>query len=712
MRIINLSKASLWTLSEWGSEDPLIPLNAPIPAASFPTDVFTDLHAAGVIPDPLTNTTTNTLDVEERLWKYECRFDINDHQIMNTVNKVFVLACDGLDSVATVFLNGHLVASSQNMYVPLRVVLDQRWLSQEGQSNPRTTPNNLRTCMARVFVPMEIPSRMCGLEVFEARFAMVHCLVSVHESLKSATVKVIAEIEASLLLELAGMSCVVSVHTPAGKTLFIKSLLLQNNASSSVFQIMLEEHVIRGQPLYKVTCTLLHSSKPTPLHTHTHKFGLRRLELIETPLPPSPKTPHPQTSFYFSRPAATWIPSSSFLSSLTDPHVYRKWLTLAVQGNQNMIRVWGGGVYENDAFYEICDELGILVWQDFMFACAAYPAHPEFVDSVEKEVDAVVKRLRRFACVAIYTGNNEDYAFAEENPQLGYDPTSDVGRTPNFPLVLLYERVIPRIIESLSPLTAYKPGSPYTSGGKLSGNTDSGDCHQWNVWHGHKNRTRIMESLLVVSYPSLECKASQSWKPVKSFSVQEVGDMDALSECVEQRNKATGFAKRIGGYLVENLRFRGTRSYKPEALSTAYRQWRQLVAQLVWQLNDCWPCVSWSIVDHHLRPKPSYFAIKRQLAPVTIGIERKPPQVGNDSIIGDVWVVNTTNQELKDCRVVVTGFDYVSGKVLKEVVVTGVDVMGSFHLEVQSDLVASSAIVIGAKLYYVKDGTIMLCETE
>ena len=150
-----------------------------------------------------------------------------------------------------------------------------------------------------------------------------------------------------------------------------------------------------------------------------------------------------------------------------------------IEGNQRMIRVWGGGIYEEDVFYDLCDELGLLVWQDFMFACGKYPAFPEFQASVKKEAEANVKRIRHHASLAIFTGNNEDYQFAESN-KLDWDPSDHDGEWEKgtFPARAIYERLLPNVVKQLSPLTPYKPGSPYSA----PDTTDQtvGDIHQWN----------------------------------------------------------------------------------------------------------------------------------------------------------------------------------------------------------------------------------------
>jgi beta-mannosidase len=146
-----------------------------------------------------------------------------------------------------------------------------------------------------------------------------------------------------------------------------------------------------------------------------------------------------------------------------------------------MLRVWGGGIYEDDAFYELCDELGLLVWQDFMFACGMYPAHDEFLESVRAEAVAQVKRLRHYACLALWCGNNEDYQIAESLN--AYDSSFDGDfRQTAFPAREIYERLLPRLCAELDPTRPYWQGSPY--GGASVFDQTVGDRHTWDVWHG------------------------------------------------------------------------------------------------------------------------------------------------------------------------------------------------------------------------------------
>ena len=212
-----------------------------------------------------------------------------------------------------------------------------------------------------------------------------------------------------------------------------------------------------------------------------------------------------------------------------------------------LCRVWGGGIYEADIFYDICDELGILVWQDFPFACGNYPVHSAFLLSIEEEVTANLKRLRHHPCIVIYAGNNEDYAYAESEG-LEYEPNDPDPahwlRT-NFPARYIYEKLLPEITRELVPGTYYHPGSPW--GGKTSDDSTVGDIHQWNVWHGEQKPYQEYGKLggrFVSEF------GMQSWPGVGTVDgclLKGRRDEERFvgSRTLEWHNKATGGERRL-----------------------------------------------------------------------------------------------------------------------------------------------------------------------
>lgn len=233
------------------------------------------------------------------------------------------------------------------------------------------------------------------------------------------------------------------------------------------------------QPLYELKATLLAGRHICD--TKSKRLGLRRAELVQRKL----RDASGRTFFFKVNNipifcgGSNWIPADSFLPRI-DPLRYTAWMKLAVEGNQSMIRVWGGGIFEEQAFYDACDEYGILVWQDFLFACGNYPAHNNFLDLVKREATANVKRLRHHPCIVIWAGNNEDYQYGETE-NLDYDPhdlNPDNWLKSNFPARYIYEKILVEVTQELVPDTYYHFGSPF--GGEDTRDPTVGDIHQWN----------------------------------------------------------------------------------------------------------------------------------------------------------------------------------------------------------------------------------------
>ena len=211
------------------------------------------------------------------------------------------------------------------------------------------------------------------------------------------------------------------------------------------------------------------------------RIGLRRAEVVQNKLLDATGT-----SFTFlinDVPVfcggSNWIPADMFTPRV-DQDKYRQWITKVIESNQVMLRVWGGGIYEDSAFYEACDVLGVLVWQDFLFACGNYPAFPTFLQQVEREATANVKRLRHHPSIVIWAGNNEDYQY-RESMGLDYDPDDQDPQSwlkSSFPARYIYEKLLVDVTKELIPNTYYHFGSPW--GGKDTRDATIGDIHQWD----------------------------------------------------------------------------------------------------------------------------------------------------------------------------------------------------------------------------------------
>jgi beta-mannosidase len=279
--------------------------------------------------------------------------------------------------------------------------------------------------------------------------------------------------------------------------------------------------------------------------------GFRSVKLIQEPLD-EPDHYGKGTSFLFEINGvrifiggSNWIPADNFLTTISDDR-YRAWLQLLRDGNQNMVRIWGGGIYEPDIFYDICDELGILVWQDFQFACGVYPAHPSFLSTVRAEALSNVTRLRSHPSIALFCGNNEDYQMVLQ-----------WGDVPHLPAVKIYEEILPEIVSSLTtePEVPYWRGSPY--GGKDWDTADPtvGDVHQWNVWGGKELPYQNYDVLGGRFVSEFGMPGMPAWKTIQYWmDGADEKEWYHQSPLIAQHCRAGLFERRFSIPMNENFR--------------------------------------------------------------------------------------------------------------------------------------------------------------
>jgi beta-mannosidase len=388
------------------------------------------------------------------------------------------------------------------------------------------------------------------------------------------------------------------------------------------------------------------------------KVGLRTIELDQ-----SPDADEPGTRFFrfvlngvplFAR-GANWIPPESFIGAAT-PARYEHLLGEARTANMNMVRVWGGGVYEHDAFYETCDRLGLLVWQDFMFACGMYPE--ALADEVELEARHQVARLRTHPSLALWCGNNENQWIHERL----YPGEHVPGET-------FYAGILPRVCRELDPGTPYWPGSPF--GGDDHNGPQDGDVHNWSVWHGNRPGRRFGEPAEHdYADVAFERYADDLGRFISEFGTLSAPDRETLrrwiapdqlyhrSPALDDHTKDTPKDKidhllrtvtGVTGDLDEFIDF--SQLAQAEAMKFGVEHFRRrkphCSGTLVWQLNDCWPVFSWALLDYHGFRKPAWWALKRAYAPVLASFQGS-----------ELWITNDTLEPVRDeAHVRLAGFD-------------------------------------------------------
>ena len=321
---------------------------------------------------------------------------------------------------------------------------------------------------------------------------------------------------------------------------------------------------------------------------------------------------------------ADYIPEDNLLGRVT-PDTTRRLMEKAKFANFNSIRVWGGGYYPSDWFYDICDEMGFMVWQDFMFACSVYELTEEFEANIRQEFIENVKRIRHHASLGLWCGNNEMEMFVDERNWV--TKPSEVRD-----YLFMYERIIPEILRQYDPVTFYWPASP-SSGGcfDFPNDPDRGDQHYWQVWHGNKPFAEYRKYYF--RYASeFGFQAFPSIKTIETFT-DDPADMNPFSYVMEKHERQYGACGKIMGYMQQTYKYPNsfpTFVYASQLLQADgirygvehFRRNRgRCMGAVYWQFNDCWPVISWSSVDYAGRLKALHYYAKRFFAPVMLSCE-------------------------------------------------------------------------------------------
>lgn len=398
------------------------------------------------------------------------------------------------------------------------------------------------------------------------------------------------------------------------------------------------------QPLYGVRVELSHNGNI--LDSWEKKIGLRTMTIAIEKDEWGEAFAHCVNGIKIFAMGADYIPEDNIFSRINEVRT-RKLLNDSVEANFNVIRIWGGGYYLDDYFYDICDELGLIVWQDFMFACAVYELTPEFSENIKQEIIDNVLRLRHHACLGLWCGNNEMEMFVDEWRWVNtHKQKADYIR--------MYEYLIPEILRKYDPNTFYWPASP-SSGGSFDQPNDPnrGDVHYWDVWHGNKAFTdfrnyhfRYVSEFGFQSFPNV--------KTIESFT--EPGDRNIFSYVMEkhQRNKVAN--GKIVNYLSQtylyptnfNVLVYASQLLQAEAIRYGVEHWRRnrgrCMGAIYWQLNDCWPVASWSSIDYFGRWKALHYYAKRFFAPIMISCCEEGTLTQNENVNAESCVIKKSAQ--------------------------------------------------------------------
>ena len=653
-----------WTVKQADSEKLI--------SALVPGDVYADLLRENEIPDPFFRDNEKQLQwIGETDWTYSREFEISKSLFENDC---ILLHCDGLDTLANIKLNDQHIADTDNMYrtyewdvknilkpgknkieihfsstIPYSNEKQKKhklcvWGNTSGFNDDWLLEKQLKVDVAEGWIRKEpanygwdwgLMALTCGIWR-DINIVAFNCarIKDVHVQQQHMKDQVVLTVN-NILDKVTDNEVIVKVSVS-----YENKLIKEKTVSTSKSEIDCEFTIsnpelwwpsgMGKQALYNVKVELLNSTDDI-IDTSKKNIGIRKVELVRN-------KDQWGESFYFAvngvslfAKGANWIPGDGILANMPDSR-YRELIESAVDANMNMLRVWGGGIYEPDIFYNICDELGILIWQDFMFACSTYPVHEKsFLDNVEQEVRDNVKRLRHHPCIALWCGNNE-----LEQGLVGDDwtprtmPWKEYGN--------LFDKLIPSLVEELDSETPYWPGSPHTPNGDRKNFNDPtcGDAHLWDVWHAkmpfewyRTTEHRFVSEFGFQSFPEP--------KTVDSYTIEE--DKSVTSYIMEHHQRTSIGNSSIMFYMLDW--FKLPMSFDSSlwlsqilqglAIKYAVEHWRRnmpkCMGALYWQLNDTWPVASWASIDYFGRWKALHYIAKNFFAPLMIsGVEKNESQ--------------------------------------------------------------------------------------
>ncbi|MCG6188727.1 beta-mannosidase [Maribellus maritimus] len=633
-------------------------------SATVPGTVHTDLMAHGKIEDPFYRLNEHDVQwVDKADWEYKTTFTADKDLLAR--DKI-ELDFEGLDTYADVFVNGEKVLEADNMFrewtADIKDVIQEREnelliilrspvvegikkYDAQGYVIPVSDNDLAEIGQVEDGKKVSVYTRKAGYHFgWDWGPRLVTSGIWRPVNIKAwdlAKIESLQIIQDDVTEELAAFTAVFEITALENQTatLFVKSdstqlasspvqLKAGTNKYSVDFQIKnpkLWWTNSLGEPyLYNISANV--KIKDLDL-AETTRIGIRTLELVR-------EEDENGTSFYFKlnghpvfMKGANYIPNDVFLPRVSDDN-YKKVVETARQSNCNMLRIWGGGIYENDIFYDLCDEAGILLWQDFMFACSMFPGDEAFLDNVKQEAIDNVKRLRNHPSIALWCGNNEilaawkgwgwekaERAKSEENADKIWQSYVDI-----------FHKVLPDVVKEYDPQRSYWGSSP-SSGLGVPADLVNGDEHYWGVWWGKEpfetyatHLARFMSEYGFQSFPEMAS--------VEKYALPE--DYDIFSEVMKSHQRSS-----IGNGTIEyymNQEYNSPKDFESflyvnhvlqaEGIKFGLEGHRRAMpycmGSLYWQINDVWPVASWSSTDYYQKWKALQYYVKKGFEPVLV----------------------------------------------------------------------------------------------
>ena len=663
--------------------------------ASVPGDVHMDLLKNGLIEDPFYRLNEHDLQwIDKTDWEYKTEFDLSKKDINS---HSLSLDFHGIDTYSSIYLNDSLIATTDNMFIGKTV--DIKSFAKLGKNklyvklySPINKGVKLHDSLGydissfnandlaeigkvegnkRVSVftrkapyhygwdwgPRLVTSGIWQpINIKKWNYFNIEDLYIKQKTLDESA-SLVAEIEVESYLEIDEMISEIYVDNQKVSTDLI---YINKGANKIEIPFTIKDYELwwpngmGDQNMYEIKVKLQSNNN---FVTTSKRIGLREINLVTS-------EDSIGNNFYFEVNKKTvfmkgvnYIPQDIFLNRVSDDK-YEELLNSAVDANMNMIRVWGGGIYENEIFYNLCDEKGLLVWQDFMFACAMYPGDQEFLKSVEQEAEFNVKRLRGHPSIALWCGNNEVRS-AWKN--WGWEKDVIENQSPEIANEIskayddVFHKILPKVVNNLDSSTAYWPSSP---GSTFSGGTESytsGDAHYWGVWWGKENFEsynqkvpRFMSEFGFQSFPefsSIDKYTNESDYSIysdvmKSHQRSSIGNKTIEDYMLRYYNKPKSFKGYL--YVSQILQAYGVSM----GMEAHRRNKGYSMGSLYWQLNDCWPVASWSSIDYFGKWKALHYSTKKAFQPVLISFFKSDSEI-ELHIISDLLESKEVNLNLK-----------------------------------------------------------------
>lgn len=662
--------------------------------ATVPGSVYHDLIKAGYLADPYwRNNEMDALAIMEHDFLYFTTFEVTEELLCCDA---VLLRCEGLDTLAELRINGSFAGNADNMHriwefdvtkllhagenqIEIQFSSPTRYIREAYQKNRADGTSDAMTgfplirkahCMFGWDWGPRLPDAgiwrdIMLLGIKKARIEGVSITQTHLED--QVTLHIRTDVER---LSPAPLHVTVTVASANGETY---------TASGERCEIIIEHPALwwpngfGRQPLYTVNVAL-HTENCT-LDTWQRRIGLRTMTMHIKKDDWGESFCHRVNGVDIFAMGADYIPEDNILARV-NPARTRRLLEDAAAAHFNVIRVWGGGYYPDDFFYDICDELGLIVWQDFMFACAVYNLDDAFEENIRTEVRDNVRRLRHHASLGLWCGNNEMEQFVSEGMWV-----SSARQKADY--IKMYEYIIPQIVKQEDPSTFYWPASP-SSGGSFDhpNDPDRGDVHYWQVWHGglpfSDYRNHLFRYVSEFGFQSFPCM-----KTIESFTEPE--DRNVFSYIMEKHQRNASANGKIISYLAQMYLYPrdlstliyASQLLQAQAMQYGVEHWRRnrgrCMGAVIWQLNDCWPVASWSSIDYFGRWKALHYYAKRFFAPVLLSCHEEGVLSQNTNVNAEPFPLkksarlNVSNETLTQfCGTVVWSLRKPDASVIKE----------------------------------------------